>query len=132
MNHLLVRKKSSSSLREKKSEASSATPSDQKPREVKSTPFTRPGYEIVLLTKGSFMGPFELGITDESEGLCETLLTAEQLIPQDTLFRDDLFVKTCARVKSRNEAMVIRDISPDMSVGSKFKHLWCQTSCAFK
>ncbi|TEY38610.1 hypothetical protein BOTCAL_0483g00020 [Botryotinia calthae] len=111
MNHLLARKRSSSSLREKKSEASSATPSDQKPREFRSISYIRPGYENVLASKGSFMRTFELGITDESEGLCETLLTAEQSIPQDTLFRDDLFVKTCESVKSRNETMVIRDIS---------------------
>ncbi|ATZ47770.1 hypothetical protein BCIN_03g00740 [Botrytis cinerea B05.10] len=111
INNLLVKKKSSY-LHEENSEASTATPSDQKPREVRSTPYMHPGYEIVLLAKGSFMGPFELGITDESEGLSETLLTAEQSIPQDTLFGDDLFVKICEGVKSRNEARVIRDISP--------------------
>ncbi|PVH70477.1 hypothetical protein DL98DRAFT_564149 [Cadophora sp. DSE1049] len=117
MNHLLARKKSSSSLREKQSEAgsaaaSSATPSDQKPREAKSTPYTRPSYETVLATKGSFMGKFELGITDESKRLCRTFLTAEQSVPQDTLFRDDLFEETCESVRARNEAMVVRDISP--------------------
>jgi hypothetical protein len=44
MNHLLARKKSSSSLRGKRSEAgsvtpSSTTPSDQKPRDTKSAPY---------------------------------------------------------------------------------------------
>ncbi len=112
MNYLLARKRSSSSLREKQSEASSATPSDQKPREAKSTPYTRPSYETVLATKGSFMGKFELGITDESKRLCQTFLTAEQSVPQDTLFRDDLFEETCESVRARNEAMVVRDISP--------------------
>ena len=83
MNHLLARKKSSSSLRGKQSEAGSAatTPSDQKPREAKSTPYTRPSYETVLATKGSFMGKFDLGITDASKELCRTLLKAEQLVP---------------------------------------------------
>ncbi|MCJ1348111.1 hypothetical protein MMC31_006342, partial [Peltigera leucophlebia] len=56
MNHLLARKKSSSSLRGKQSEAGSATPSstapsNQTPREAKSTPYTRPSYETVLATK---------------------------------------------------------------------------------
>ncbi|THV47722.1 hypothetical protein BGAL_0293g00140 [Botrytis galanthina] len=112
MNRLLAKNKSSSSLREKTSEASSSTPSDQKPRDVKSAPYTRPIYVTMLAAKGSFMGKFELGTTDESKGLCGTLLTAEQSIPQDTLFRDDLFEATCESVKSRNEAMIIRDISP--------------------
>ncbi|OAF55432.1 hypothetical protein VC83_08270 [Pseudogymnoascus destructans] len=42
MNHLLARRKSSSSLRGKQSEASSTTPSDQNPREAKSTTYARP------------------------------------------------------------------------------------------
>ncbi|KAF7914564.1 uncharacterized protein EAF01_000970 [Botrytis porri] len=117
MNHLLARKKSSSSFRGKQSEAgstapSSTTPSDQKPREAKSSPYARPSYEMVLATKGSFMGKFELGITDESKRLCRTLLEAEQSVPQETLFRDDLFEETCETVQARNEAMVVRDISP--------------------
>ena len=112
MNHLLARQKSSSSLREKQSEASSATPSDQKPREGKSTSYTRPSYETVLATRGSFMGKFELDITDESKRLCRTLLSTEQSVPLDSLFRDDLFEETCESVRGRNEAMVVRDISP--------------------
>ncbi|PQE05336.1 phosphatidylserine decarboxylase protein [Rutstroemia sp. NJR-2017a BVV2] len=116
MNHLLARKKSSSSFRGKQSEAGSAapsstTPSDQKPREAKSLPYARPSYETVLATKGSFIGKFELGITDESKRLCRTLLEAEQSVPQETLFRDDLFEETCETVRARNEAMVVRDIS---------------------
>ncbi|KAM0127296.1 hypothetical protein ACHAP3_008864 [Botrytis cinerea] len=74
--------------------------------------YTRPGYETVLATKGSFMGKCELGITDDSKRLCQTFLTAAQPIPQDTLFRDDLFEETCESVRSRNEAMAVRDISP--------------------
>ena len=58
------------------------------------------------------MGRFELGTTDESKGLCQIFLTAEQSIPQNTLFRDDLFEETCESVRSRNETMVVRDISP--------------------
>ncbi|KAL7796475.1 hypothetical protein V8C37DRAFT_371807 [Trichoderma ceciliae] len=114
MNYMLARKKS---FRGKQSEAgsgahSSATPSDQKPREVKSSPYAHPSYETILATKGSFMGKFELGITDEGKRLCRTLLEAEQPVPQNTLFRDDLFEETCECVRARNEAMVVRDISP--------------------
>ena len=117
MNHLLAKKKSSSSLRGKQSESgsiapSSTTPSDQKPREAKSSLYARPSYETVLATKGSFMGRSELGITDESKELCLALLEAKQTIPKDTLFRQDIFEKTCESVRARNEAMVVRDISP--------------------
>jgi hypothetical protein len=74
MNHLLARKKSSSSLRSKQSEASSiapsSIPSDQKPRDIKSSLYTRPSYTTVLGTKGSFMDKSDLGITDTSKMLC--------------------------------------------------------------
>lgn len=55
MNHLLGRKKSSSSLRGKQSEASSAGSSDQNPRDVKSALYQDARYETILATKGSFM-----------------------------------------------------------------------------
>jgi hypothetical protein len=105
ISHLLAMKKSLPFLRAKQSEAGSTTPrsttsSDQKPRETKSTPYSRPSYETVLATKGSFMGKFDLGTTDASKKLCRTLLKAE-LVPQDTQFRGDLFDATweCASQK---------------------------------
>ncbi|OAF57037.1 hypothetical protein VC83_05946 [Pseudogymnoascus destructans] len=110
MNHLLAKKKSSSSLRGKQSEASS-TPSDQKPREAKSTPYTRPSYESVLATKGSLMDEFDGDITEGSKDFCQSLLHSEQTYPQNSLFRDDLFNTTCRKIRNRNEAMIIRDIS---------------------
>lgn len=122
MNHLLAKRKSSSTLHGKQFEAASSasssitptsvTPSDQKPREVKSAHYIRPIYLTILATKGSFMKESDLGITDTSKSLCQTLLDAEQSVPQNTLFRDDLFKETCKSLEGRNEAMVIRDISP--------------------
>ncbi|PQE18249.1 phosphatidylserine decarboxylase protein [Rutstroemia sp. NJR-2017a BBW] len=88
MNHLLAKKKSSSSLRGKQSEASSAGSSDQKPRDVKSALYQDARYETILATKGSFMGKSKLGATD------------------------DLFEETCEMVRNKNEARVVRDISP--------------------
>jgi hypothetical protein len=44
--------------------------------------------------------------------LCKTLLNTTQSTPRDTLFRDNLFKKTCLRLRNENEAMVLRDISP--------------------
>jgi hypothetical protein len=117
MNHLLARRKSSSSsLRGKQSEAGSAapsstTPSDQKPREVKSAPYQDARYQTILATKGSFMGKSGLGITDGSKTLCQTLLEKEQTVPQGSLFRDDLFEKTCEKIQNRNEARVVQDVT---------------------
>jgi hypothetical protein len=113
MNHLLARKKSSSSLRGKRSEAGSATPSSTTPsdqKEAKSIPYTRPSYETILATKGSFMDKSNEDIKKASNDLCHTLLHLEQTHPQDSLFRDDLFNATCRKIRNRNETMVIRDI----------------------
>lgn len=116
MNHLLARKKSSSSLRGKQSETGSATasyttPSDQKPREVKSAPYQSPQYEILLETKGSFMHKSDLDITDTSKNVCRTLLEDQQIVPEDSLFQNDIFDKTCTMLRARNEAKVIQDIA---------------------
>jgi hypothetical protein len=51
-----------------------------------------------------------LDVTDDSKILCRRLLQPEQTIPQDPLFRDDLFEKTYRNIQDRNEAMVIGDI----------------------
>jgi hypothetical protein len=116
MSNVLARKKSSSSLWGKQSETGSAGPSftatsDQKPREAKSAPYASPSYETVLATKGSFMDEFDEDIKKASSDFCQTLLRSKQTYPQDSLFRNDLFATTCRKIRNRNEAMVIRDIS---------------------
>jgi len=107
LQHLFARKRSSSSLRRKNSESSLQTPSDQLPREVKSAQYRTVEYEIGLEKKGSYMCKYKDGCKQEH---LEGLLYSEQTIPQDSLFRDDLFDKTCEKIRNRNEAMVIRDI----------------------
>ncbi|KAI9743960.1 MAG: hypothetical protein M1818_002694 [Claussenomyces sp. TS43310] len=127
MSHLLARQKSSGSLRRKKSALvsvepafttaptsvapSSTTPSDQKPREVKSAPYQDARYEILLATKGSFMGKPALAITQTSKKNHLHLLDARQTIPKDSLFCDELFEETCEMVRNKNEARIIRDVS---------------------
>jgi len=116
MSHLLARKKSSSSLRRKQSgpasdTPSSNTPSDQKPREAKSAPYQDPRYNVLLSTKGSFMDKSDLGITEKSKETYLNLLDAKQTVPSDSLFRDDIFERTCRNIQNRNETRVIRDIS---------------------
>ncbi|KAI9798608.1 MAG: hypothetical protein M1825_005306 [Sarcosagium campestre] len=116
MEQLLAKKKSSSSLRSRKrsepGSASSATPSDQRSREEKIAPYRDPRYKTLLETKGSFMNESALVIIDESKDMISVMLSSQQAIPKETLFRDDLFKKTCRRVEDRNEARVIRDITP--------------------
>lgn len=110
--HLFARKRSASLLSRKSSQSTLETSSDQLSRGAKSVQYRYPEYEIRLERKGSYMDESTLGITDTSRDLCRSLLGKEQTVPQDTLFRDDLFDETCKSVRGRNEATVIRDISP--------------------
>ena len=96
----------------RKESQSLKTPSDQPSQGGKSAQYNNPDYEIKLQEKGSYMRKSPLGITDTSRKLCRTLLEEEQIIPQDTLFRDDLFDETCESAQGRNEAMIVRDITP--------------------
>ncbi|KAG9779722.1 hypothetical protein HRR80_002798 [Exophiala dermatitidis] len=120
MSHLLARKKSATSLRRKRSDSesgvlSSNTPSDQKPREEKSAPYQDPRYNSLLEAKGSFMGKYvgrsEEGPTTTSKKEYKSLLEAEQIVPEHSLFQDDFFEDTCEMVQNRNEAKVIQDIA---------------------
>jgi hypothetical protein len=120
VSHLLARRKSTSFLRRKRSEpgsltASSTIPSDQKSREEKSAPYQDARYEVVLGTKGSYMGRYvgekEKGVTKESKDLCRSLLEKKQTVPEDSMFHDDFFEDTCEMIHNRNEAKVIQDIS---------------------
>jgi len=99
------------SLRRKQSDSSLTGSSDQLPREAKSAQYRTINYSTILATKGSFMDESDFGITTSSKSMCESLLQTEQTVPQDSLFRDDLFYKTCRKIQDRNEAMVIRDIA---------------------
>ncbi|KAH6884972.1 hypothetical protein B0T10DRAFT_98793 [Thelonectria olida] len=112
MEHLLARKRSLSSLvRKRSNSATSTTPSDQKPREEKSAPYRDPRYETLLGTKGSFMVKSNLDITSASKALAKTLFEATQAVPEDSLFRDDVFESACQKIHNRNEARVIQDIT---------------------
>jgi hypothetical protein len=116
MNHILARKKSTFSLRRKRSDtgsgvASSTTPSDQKPREEKNAPYQDPRYRSLLEAEGSYMDKSEEDITKEGKTLCRTLLTKEQTVPKDSIFSDNVFEKSCRKLQDRNEARVIQDIA---------------------
>ena len=100
------------SLRRKQSESSLTGSSDQKKRESKSAQYRDTRYTTLLAAKGSYMDKSDLGVTNTSLTWCKTLLNSEQTVPKDSLFRDDRFEATCRKVQDRNEARVIRSISP--------------------
>ena len=80
-------------------------------REAKSTSYQNTRYAILLASKESYMEKSVSGITDTSRTWCKTLLNSEETVPIESLFRDDIFEKTCLQIQDRNEARVIRDIS---------------------
>ena len=100
------------SLRRKQSDSSLTSSDDPKKRESKSAPYRNTRYAILLATKESYMEKSVSGITDTSRTWCKTLLNSEEVIPIESLFRDDVFEKTCLKVQDRIEAQVIKDTSP--------------------
>lgn len=104
------------------------TPSDQKPRDLKSAPYQDSRYKTLLETKGSFIrkyGGTKDGITEDSKHLCQTLLEKSQAIPTDTRFDDDIFDKTCDMIDGRNEAKVVQDITRLLAPSAETLALRC-------
>ena len=98
------------SVRRKQSDSSLNSSSDQTNREKKSAPYRNVRYATLLEGKGSYMYKSDLGITQGSNDHYIRLLTLKQAVPMDSLFRDDLFEKTCRKIEDRNESRVIQDI----------------------
>ena len=105
-------RKAPTSVRRKQSDSSLNGSSDQKNRESKSAPYRTARYTMLLEGKGSYMKETKFGATEASLIWCKTLLETGQTIPKDSLFRDDLFRVTCDKVQDKNEARVIRSITP--------------------
>ena len=110
-SYLLARKKSTNSLRRKSSQSNLQTPSDQLPREAKGAQYKDAEYEVKLEEEGSYMRKSKLDTTDNSKSVYRRLFQSEQTVPQDSLFRDNLFEKVCEKIRDRNEALVIQDIT---------------------
>jgi len=108
MSQPLTRKRSTPSLSNKQSDISGVSLREGKNPAVKNR-----RYEQILASAGIYMDDDdEVVATDASKILCQTLLDIEQKVPQDSLFNDVLFRRICQRVRNRNEARVIRDLSP--------------------
>ena len=65
----------------------------------------------------------KMASTNECKALCQTLLNADQTVPHDSLFNDDLFKRVCQRVRNKNEARVIRDLSPLLVLSAEILYL---------
>ncbi|KAI9670787.1 MAG: hypothetical protein M1817_003898 [Caeruleum heppii] len=103
----LTRKRSTPSLSKRESDISGVSL-----REGKNPAVRNRRYEQILVSVGIYMDRGdEEAITDASKILCKTLLDTNQIVPQDTVFNDDLFERVCEKVRNRNEARVIRDLS---------------------
>ena len=94
-----------SSLRRKQLDLSLTGSNNQTNRERKSTPYRNTRYATLLATKGSYLREFDDDdIPVSMKDLCQVLLEEDQTIPQKSLFRDDIFRKTCRKIDDRNEA----------------------------
>ena len=103
MSQQLARKRSSSGI--------SYT---QSVKEGDNPPAYSPAYEGVLAKAGIFMYQ-HLGhatISNTSKELCTTLLDAGYDPPEHALFQGDLYWIVLEMVRNRNEARVVRDITP--------------------
>jgi hypothetical protein len=99
-------------LRRRQSNSSLTDSSNQKERESKSAQYRDIRYTTLLAAKGSYMCDFDEDIIPKSiKDIGQTLLAKDQVVPRDSLFRDDLFRKTCRKIEDRNEAMIIQDIT---------------------
>ena len=94
------------------------TPSDQPSQGGQSSQYNTADYEIRLEQKGSYMREYDDSVDDDDDErgknmktFCKNLLERAQTTPQESLFRDDLFKKTCEKVRNRNEAIVVQDIT---------------------
>lgn len=110
MNHSLTRKRSTPSLSSQQSGTSGASL-----REGKNPAARSRRYEDLLEASGinMWLKPGVIAVpTDSGKALCQTLLDTKQETPRESLFDDDIFEGICLRAQDRNEARIIRDLTP--------------------
>ncbi|KAK1827513.1 hypothetical protein QBC39DRAFT_393688 [Podospora conica] len=105
------RKRSNSAISTTPNSAISTTPSVQKPRDEKSAPYRDPRYKYMLKERGSFMTEALSDLASPSKALCRSLLEKMPPVPSDTLFHDNVFATTCRKIRNKNEARVVQDIT---------------------
>lgn len=98
-----------------KKRSSSSMSYSQGVKEGHYPPAHTPTYEKQVLEPAGIFMDYQLGeaaISDGCKQLCTTLANATYEPPKGSLFEGDLFWKVLNAVRSRNEARVVRDISP--------------------
>ena len=108
----VARRKSSSSVPRKSLPAGGTAPNEPKPQQSNTAKYDTLGYEFMLERLGSYMRTALVKVTDASSKLCDKLLSTEQTVPGNTVFRDDLIVEACESLRGKNEALTVRRISP--------------------
>ncbi|KAL8994649.1 MAG: hypothetical protein Q9169_005429 [Polycauliona sp. 2 TL-2023] len=120
MSLTLRRKRSSASL----SKDGSETTGSCSIRPGKNPAVKSRRYEQLLAMAGIHMDNVDhVTPHQECETLCQTLLETDQAIPQDSLFRTDIFERVCARVRNKNEARVVRDLTPLLVPSAEISYL---------
>ncbi|MCJ1461414.1 hypothetical protein MMC07_000011 [Pseudocyphellaria aurata] len=104
-------KKAPASLRREQSDSSLTKSSDLNQRDSKSTPYRDTRYTTMLETKGTFLRDFDYKVPKAITDVCHQLLARDQIVPQNSLFCDDLFGRLCWKIQDRNEAMIVQDIT---------------------
>jgi hypothetical protein len=84
--------------------------SGQGSRTKQSAHYARTCYEVFLKLKGGYMSDSKAGISAGEGETLQRLLTDSQKAPSNTLFDDNRFSKTCARLRNRKEMRVAVDI----------------------
>ena len=119
MTHSLTRKRSTPSLSKHESDISGVSLREGKNPAVKSR-----RYEQILAAAGIYMDDNDkVATTKECKALCQTLLNTNQKVPHDSLFNDDIFRRVCQRVRNKNEARIVRDLSPLLVPSAETLHL---------
>lgn len=94
-------------------ESSRPSTAPQPSRTEKCVLYSKPSYEVTLKRHKSFLCNSKLGVARGSYLLCNYLLLTDQPLPEDCLFKhSDTFEKLVHKVRVRNEARVLRNITP--------------------
>ena len=104
MSQLLNKKRSSSTMSYTKGVKQGQFP-----------PSHTPAYESQILRPAGIILDQQLGeesISDDCRELCNVLVSARYEPPEHSLFEEDLFLKVLNGLRNKNEARVVRDISP--------------------
>ena len=99
------------SLGQKKSSSSLNESSDEEDNKKVTSKYRDNRYPTLLAAKGSYMAKSSLDISNTSKTWCKTLIDSEQTVPENSLFRDDIFDQTCDKINDRNEARVVQDVA---------------------